>query len=394
MFDKIIGPEAQLTWPVQFWPIIPVAFIVSVAATWLAEKIAPRLGVVDKPDNSVKTHRHPTPYLGGVAMFVGILAGMLVSFLFIPEIYAGSIAFRWGLGILAASAVAVIVGCLDDIFDIRPGQKVLGQTAAALILVAVGVTPELSGIVGGLSKTTEIIAQAVIVILFVLGATNSLNLLDGLDGLCAGVTAIMTVAFLLLATLMGTWYAHPTDAVAVKVILCLALLPSVLGFLIFNYHPARIFMGDAGSLLLGVNMAVLMIMFSEGGLQWWAASVVIFGLPILDTTVAFARRIINKRPLFVPDRGHIYDQMMDRGLSIRKTVALCCGLTAMYAVVGLVVVLLSIFAAVVVCAVTVLVSAFAVWKKGYLKMTGLRGTTPPNQVTRDPWFERRGTSDE
>jgi UDP-GlcNAc:undecaprenyl-phosphate GlcNAc-1-phosphate transferase len=134
-------------------------------------------------------------------------------------------------------------------------------------------------------------------------------------------------------------------------------------------------MGDAGSLLLGLNMAVLMIMFSEGGLQWWVASVVIFGLPVLDTAVAFARRIVNKKPLFVSDRGHIYDQMMDRGLTLRKTVNLCYGLAALYALVGLVVGLLPVWGAVIVCVMTVLVSVLVVWKKGYLKMTGLRGTT-------------------
>jgi UDP-GlcNAc:undecaprenyl-phosphate GlcNAc-1-phosphate transferase len=137
-------------------------------------------------------------------------------------------------------------------------------------------------------------------------------------------------------------------------------------------------MGDAGSLLLGLNMAALMILFAEKTPQFWLASVVIFGLPILDTAVAFVRRLVNKRPLFVSDRGHIYDQMMDRGLSVRKTVALCYGLTAVYAVAGLVIGLLPIFAAVAVCAAVVLVSALAVWKKGYLKMTGLRGTAPQN----------------
>lgn len=134
-------------------------------------------------------------------------------------------------------------------------------------------------------------------------------------------------------------------------------------------------MGDAGSLLLGLIMAALMILFAEKAPQFWIGSIVIFGLPILDTSVAFARRIINKRPLFVPDRGHIYDQMMDRGLSLRKTVWLCYGLTALYTITGVIVGMLPIFAALAVCAVVVIVSVIAVWKKGYLKMTGLRGTT-------------------
>jgi len=211
----------------------------------------------------------------------------------------------------------------------------------------------------------------------VLGATNSLNLLDGLDGLCAGVTIVCAGGMLLLAALMGT-VQDGLQGNPVRAVVCLALLGSVCGFLPFNYHPARIFMGDAGSLLLGLIMAALMILFAEKAPQFWLASVVIFGLPILDTSVAFARRIVNKRPLFVSDRGHIYDQMTDRGLSVRKAVSLCYGLTAVYAIMGLIVGLLPILAAVAVCAGVVLVSALAVWKKGYFKMTGLRGTNPQN----------------
>ena len=376
MFEGILSVKETLTWPMQFWPVIPVALIVSIIATLLCEKIAIRLGIVDKPDNSVKTHKKPTPYLGGVAIFAGILAGMLVSFLFIPERYSGSVAFKWGLGILAASAVACIVGCIDDIFDIRPWQKVLGQTAAALILVAVGIVPELSYFGVELSKTTEAIVQAMIIVVFVLGATNSLNLLDGLDGLCAGATAIMTAGMLVLGTLIVTQYPDVNNTGWLRVILCLAILPGVLGFFIFNYHPARIFMGDAGSLLLGLNMAALMILFAEKGLQYWLASIAIFGLPILDTIVAFARRIINKRPLFVSDRGHIYDQMMDRGIPLTKTVRLCYGLAALYSIAGLVISQMPPLWAFLACLAVAGVSLFVTWKKGYFKMAGLRGVVP------------------
>jgi len=372
MFNNIVGPESPLTWPVQFWLVFPVTFIVSVAATWLCEKIALWLGIVDKPDKLVKTHQKPTPYLGGVGMFIGLVAGILCALYFLPQDYP-PMARKWLFGILGASAVACVVGCIDDIVDIRPWQKIAGQVAAATVLVATGVTPTLN-LPGG---PTRLAVDTVIVIVFVLGATNSLNLLDGLDGLCGGVTAVMTFGMLLLATLMGD-FQDGLRGDSVRVIVCLGLLASVCGFLPFNYPRragARIFMGDAGSLLLGLNMAVLMIMFSEGGLQWWVASVVIFGLPVLDTAVAFARRIVNKKPLFVSDRGHIYDQMMDRGLTLRKTVNLCYGLAALYALVGLVVGLLPVWGAVIVCVMTVLVSVLVVWKKGYLKMTGLRGTT-------------------
>jgi UDP-GlcNAc:undecaprenyl-phosphate GlcNAc-1-phosphate transferase len=372
MLEKTIGPEATLTWPVQFWPVVPVAFIVSVVATLLCEKTAPRLGIVDKPDELVKTHGKVTPYLGGVAIFIGLLAGMLASLPLLPERYCGSVALRLIFGILAAGATATIIGCIDDAFDIRPWQKITGQVAAAIILVAAGVTPRMYSF----DWPTRVVVDTFFVVVFVLGATNSLNLLDGLDGLCAGVTAIMTIAMLALATLMGTQYADHTGIGAVRTILCLALLPSVLGFLIFNYPRrggARIFMGDAGSLLLGLNMAALMVLFAEK-VQFWLGAIVIFGLPILDTAVAFARRIINKRPLFVPDRGHIYDQMMDRGITLRKTVNLCYVLAAVYGLAGLAVSRMPTFWAIVACGIIAAVSALVVWRKGYLKMTGLRGT--------------------
>jgi UDP-GlcNAc:undecaprenyl-phosphate GlcNAc-1-phosphate transferase len=117
-----------------------------------------------------------------------------------------------------------------------------------------------------------------------------------------------------------------------------------------------------------------MILFAEKSMQFWMASVAIFGLPLLDTIVAFARRIINKRPLFVSDRGHIYDQMMDRGLSLRKTVNLCYVLSAVYALAGLAISRMPLGWAIVACAAIAAVSLLIVWRRGYLKMEGLRGS--------------------
>jgi UDP-GlcNAc:undecaprenyl-phosphate GlcNAc-1-phosphate transferase len=144
----------------------------------------------------------------------------------------------------------------------------------------------------------------------------------------------------------------------------------------FNRYPAKIFMGDAGSMLLGFVVAAIMILFAEQIPRWWMASVVVFGLPILDTGVALVRRLINRRPLFVSDRGHIYDQMIDRGIHLKKTVAICYLLAALYAAIGLVMSQIRTrYAALVHLSVFVL-SAFIVWKKGYLKMEGLRGALP------------------
>ena len=200
---------------------------------------------------------------------------------------------KWLFGILAGASIACFVGLIDDILDIRPTRKMLGQTIAAFALIAVGIRPALRYFVEPfgwqMPDGLEIAIGVPIVIFFVLGATNSLNLLDGLDGLCGGVTAIITLGMLLLAIHRSTWgFSEVGDPV--RVIICLALFGGVCGFLPFNRHPAKIFMGDAGSMMLGFTVAALMILFAEQVPRWWMASIVIFGLPILDTATAMVRR--------------------------------------------------------------------------------------------------------
>jgi UDP-GlcNAc:undecaprenyl-phosphate/decaprenyl-phosphate GlcNAc-1-phosphate transferase len=138
-------------------------------------------------------------------------------------------------------------------------------------------------------------------------------------------------------------------------------------------------MGDAGSLLLGFTTAALMMLFAEEIFRWWMASIVIFGLPILDTATALVRRWLNKKPLFVSDRGHIYDQMIDRGLTLKKTVAVCYGLAGLYAFLGLAISQIRTRYAVFVYLLVIVVSAWVIWKKDYLKMDGFRGAVQKKQ---------------
>ncbi|MBA7632698.1 putative undecaprenyl-phosphate N-acetylglucosaminyl 1-phosphate transferase [subsurface metagenome] len=376
IFDNIIGPVRPITWVFRFWPILVASFVGSLTATWLCKKIAIKFGIVDRPDALVKTHREPIAYLGGVGMLVGLTVSVLVGVSCLINEESFSPALKWLLGILAGGAIACFVGLADDIFNIKPTQKILGQVAAAVILLLVGITPNLYRITDPLNlpmpHNLEMILEVSIVIFFVLGATNSLNLLDGLDGLCAGVTAIITIAMLLLAIHLATWGASEVGD-PVRIIICLGLVGGVCGFLPFNRYPAKIFMGDAGSMLLGFMVAALMLLFAEGIPRWWMASIVVFGLPILDTAVALARRLLNHRPLFVSDRGHIYDQMIDRGIPLKKTVAICYVLAGVYAAIGLVMSQIRTRYAAVVHLFVFAVSGLVVWKKGYLKMEGLRG---------------------
>jgi UDP-GlcNAc:undecaprenyl-phosphate GlcNAc-1-phosphate transferase len=377
MFESLIGEERPLGWVLGLWPVLALAFAGSLAATALCKRVALRFGIVDRPDNLVKTHREPVAYLGGVGMLVGLTVGVLAGVCLLRTDAAFPQEFRWLAGVLIGAVIACAVGLADDILDLRPRHKMLGQVLAAAVLLLAGIDPNLQRIAGPLGlpmpARVEAALDVLIVTFFVLGATNSLNLLDGLDGLCAGVTAIITIALLLLAVHLATW-GFSAFGDPVRIVLCLALVGGVCGFLPFNRHPAKIFMGDAGSMLLGFVAAALMILFAERVPRWWLASIVVFGLPILDTSVAVVRRLLNRRPVFVSDRGHIYDQMIDRGIPLRKTVAICYGLAGLYALIGLAMSQIRTRYAAGVYVVTVIVSALVVWKKGYLRMEGLRGS--------------------
>ena len=376
IFDDIIGPNKPVTWVLHFWPVLAASFVSSLAATALCKKIAIKFGIVDRPDDLVKTHKKPIAYLGGIGMLIGVTVGILASIGRLQSEESSGLALTWLLGILGGGAIACFVGLADDLFDIKPRQKILGQILAAIILLLVGVAPNLHHITNllnlSLPHNLELILEVLIVVFFVLGATNSLNLLDGLDGLCAGVTAIIAIAMLVLSIHLATWgFSEVGDPV--RIIICLALVGVVCGFLPFNRYPAKIFMGDAGSMLLGFMMAALMILFAEHIPRWWMASIVVFGLPILDTAVALVRRVLNHRPLFVSDRGHIYDQMIDRGIPLKKTVVICYVLAGVYAGIGLVMSQIRTRYAAVVYIIVFAVSGLVVWKKDYLKMEGLRG---------------------
>lgn len=379
----LIGPYRPLSWVYKFWPVLVASFICALIATWLCKRIAIKFGIVDRPDNLVKTHKEPIAYLGGIGMLAGLIVGIFAGIYCVQEDENFANIVKWLLGILAGATIACVIGLIDDLVDIKPRQKVMGQLVAAAALIAVGILPTGSILWAGrmmeitFNETFVNACEIGFVVVFVLGATNSLNLLDGLDGLCGGVTVIITLGMLLLSAHLATWnFSEVGDSV--RIIVCLALTGGVFGFLPFNKHPAKIFMGDAGSMLLGFVTAALMILFAEKIPRWWMASIVIFGLPILDTAVALVRRLLNKKPLFVSDRGHIYDQMIDRGMSLRKTVKICYLLAGVYAFIGLAMSQIRTRYAAIIYALVSLISAFIVWKMGFLKMKGIRGEIKKN----------------
>ena len=361
-------------WALRFWPVVLISFVVGVVGTLVSRRAALKFGIVDRPDNIVKTHKKPTAYLGGIGILAGFLAGIIASLVLFGDDGVYGFPLKWLIGVSAGGAIACIVGLIDDLRNIRPLQKIIGQLCAAAAIVICGIRPfaAATGDGAGFGSTGALLISIPIVAVFVLGATNSLNLLDGIDGLCGSVTAVMAGGMFLLAVMFRSSTAGDAESSLVAV-LALATVGSVCGFLIFNRHPATIFMGDAGSLLLGYIMASMMLVFATVGVKWCLCSVMIFGMPILDTSVAFLRRWLNKRPFFVSDRGHVYDQMMDRGLSLKNTVRVFCLGAAGFAAVGLFVSLLPFIYGLLVAVLAAAVLLVFVSLRGYLRMEGLRG---------------------
>ncbi|MBP6124338.1 MAG: undecaprenyl/decaprenyl-phosphate alpha-N-acetylglucosaminyl 1-phosphate transferase [Phycisphaerae bacterium] len=333
--------------------IFILSFAAGLAGTWMCRQIACRFQIIDKPDNTVKTHSRPVAYLGGMGILAGFAAGMVWVF-FKGGRPAG------GGWLLAASVVICLVGLVDDIRPLLPRQKIAGQVAAAAAAVFF-LRPYLSGAFPSLPSWGAAAVSFGLLVFFVLGACNSVNLLDGLDGLCGGVTFFMCAGFFVLACLSGSAYSSFQAAMAV----CLA--GGTAGFLVFNYPPAVIFMGDAGSLLIGLILTCEMILFLLEGPAAFLASLFIFGLPILDTSVAILRRALNRRPLFAADRGHIYDQFVDRGLSKTQSIWACYGLSVLFSAIGLFGYKIGLKWAVPLYLLTALVSFLLLWRQGFLK---------------------------
>jgi len=367
---SLASSHRSLDWVLLFWPVLAISVPTSLCATVLCRAIAMRWGIVDRPDDLVKTHKEPVAYLGGIGILCGFLGGALAGSLCAAEELTG-LSLRWLLMVAGGALTACAVGVADDILDLSPKRKLVGQIVAATFLVLGGIRPHIQWFgQPGLEGASDILNVAMVYVL-VVGATNSINLLDGLDGLCAGVTGIMAAGMLLLSLCWAFWGVSAAGD-PVRLVLCLALLGGVLGFLPFNRHPAKIFMGDAGSLLLGFCMAAIIVLLIQDA-QGCLVALMIFGLPLLDTAVSVTRRWLNRKPLFESDRGHLYDQIMDRGLSLKKTVALCYGLTGVYVAIGLVMSRMGFLYSVLLASGVAVISATVVGRRGFLQMKGLRG---------------------
>lgn len=296
---------------------IIICFIAAIVLTPLVKKLAIKLGAVDKP-NHRKVHKKLMPRLGGLSIYVSFFIGFL---LFLP-----STAPFWP--IVVGSTIILFVGIMDDLFQLSAKVKLIGQVISAMVPVFGGYSIEFITVPFG-DKIEFGAASIPLTILWVVAITNAINLIDGLDGLAAGVSSIALLTISGLAISMGNF---PIALIS------LMLLGSTLGFLVYNFHPAKIFMGDTGSLFLGYMISVIAVigLFKNVAIFSLMVPIIILAIPILDTLFAIIRRIIHKKPLSSPDKSHLHHCIIKMGYTHRQTVILLYAMSGFFSLAGII----------------------------------------------------------
>lgn len=318
-----------------------LALAVSFAVTPAVKMFAIKIKAIDVPKDSRRMHKLPIPRAGGLAIFTGFLVG----FLLFGQLTAQSRA------ILIGALLLVALGVVDDVVALKPPVKFLGQIVAALI-------PALSGVVveyfSNPFSQSGYLALGVfsipVTVIWIVGITNAVNFIDGLDGLACGVSTIATVTMFVIAIL----YSEVQIAVMMA-----ALAGGCLGFLPYNMNPAKIFMGDTGAMFLGYLLAVTSIqgLFKFYAVISFAVPFIVLGLPIFDTAFAIVRRVAHGQSPLQADRGHVHHRLIDLGFDQKQSVAI---LYAFSAVMGLTAVILATTneAKLIILAVAVLICFF------------------------------------
>lgn len=288
-----------------------VAFVASIVLTPIVKRFAVRIGAVDKP-NYRKVHAKIMPRLGGLAIFLAFMIGFLIMR---PHDDAA-------LAIIVGALIIVATGILDDLFEITAKAKLTGQLAAALIVVFWGGL-EIPFI--NLPWGPELyfgFLNIPLTILWIVGITNAINLIDGLDGLAAGVSTIALITLTGMAIIKGDVFVIVTASI---------LAASTIGFLFYNFHPAKIFMGDTGALFLGFMISVLALSgFKNVTFISLVIPIIMLGVPVSDTFFAIVRRIREKQPLSAPDKSHLHHCLLRAGFSHRQTVLIIYGIAALF----------------------------------------------------------------
>ncbi|MFC0272236.1 glycosyltransferase family 4 protein [Metabacillus herbersteinensis] len=294
-----------------------VSYVFCLIITPLISKLALKLNAVDIPDHR-KVHVKPMPRLGGLGVYLAFIIGLIVI----------GFPIMSNIQVILGATLIVILGILDDIYILKPYQKLIIQFVAALVVVYGHVSVDFLYLpfIGTVDLSVSIIP---ITVLWIIGITNSINLIDGLDGLASGISFIIVFVFVILAII------NQQDTI---LMLSFVLLGSILGFLYHNFFPARIFLGDSGSLFLGFMVSVISLMglYKTVTVSSLFLPVIILGLPLMDTFLAIFRRLKKHQSVMAPDKEHLHHQLIKFGLSHRKAVLLMYMLSATFGIVAII----------------------------------------------------------
>lgn len=321
-----------------------VALAVTFVLTPVVKNFAIRIGAVDKPD-ARKVHHGLIPRLGGLAIYVGFMVSVIATIGFTYEM----------VGIMVGATFLIAVGIADDVYSLPPKVKLLGQIIAAAIPVVIfNINIEWIDVPRlGIIYLPEIISLP-LTIFWIIGFVNTVNLIDGLDGLAAGIATIASIAIALLAFQMGQWVAAAA---------MIAMTGACLAFLQYNFNPAKIFMGDTGSMFLGYIISAVSVM---GSMKTVATAVLIVPLlaltvPITDTLLAIVRRKSSGVPIFSPDKNHLHHRLLAKGLNQKQVVLVMYALTAFFSCTALIVIHLSLWIGIAIVAIALIL--FVLWAR-------------------------------
>ncbi len=309
----MLFPEMNL-W-LKLLVTLAAALIISFAATPIVKSFAEKVGAIDVPKEARRIHTHPIPRMGGLAIFLGFMISVVLFADITKQVQ----------GILIGAVIIVATGALDDIMNLKYWVKLLAQIAAAVVAVAHGVVIEVLMNPNIFSPNESLLLGVLsipITVFWIVGITNSVNLIDGLDGLACGVSTISSVTMLVVALMVAEGN--------VAIILA-ALAGACIGFIPYNFNPAKIFMGDTGALLLGYVLATVSVMgmFKFYAIVTFVVPILALALPLFDTLFAIVRRLLKGQNPMTPDRGHLHHRLIDMGLSQKQAVAVLYALSAM-----------------------------------------------------------------
>ena len=315
-----------------------LSVVLGYGLTPLVKKLAPVIGAMDIPKDERRMHSHPIPRIGGLAIYTAFLISSLI--------FSGL--DMKTVGILVGSLLIVVTGVFDDIKTLSPKVKFLCQFIAAAVTVAFGVRIQCpAGLFTAQTRTVIDVLLVPVTVLWIVGVTNAVNFIDGLDGLACGVSSIASAAMLVASLCVSG------GNIAVPVLL-VSLLGGCLGFLPFNFNPATIFMGDTGALMLGfvLSGASVVSFFKFDLFVTFLVPVLILGHPIIDTLCAIIRRLRRGVSPFAADRGHIHHKLIDCGLSVKQAVSVLYTVSAVLGVLSVTLLRFSVFQIILLVLVT------------------------------------------